>query len=44
MGIATSELVCLRSELANSFGGRLEVPGKVVRLLRVVALFLRGTK
>ena len=44
MGIAISELVCLQSELANSFGCRPEVPCKFVRLLRVVALFLRGTK
>ena len=42
MGIAISELVCLRSELANSFGGRLEVPCEVVRLLRVVACSCEG--
>ena len=41
---AIGELVCLRSELANSFGGRFEVPCKVVRLSSVVALYFRGTK
>ena len=44
MGIAIGELVCLRSELANSFRGRFKVPCKVVRLIGVVALCLRVTK